>query len=458
MKIRNSLFFAILLVLLCSARVEAQTVTALPPAETAVVGRFARGPIDLPRRVTASEFDALFGSTTPASYPAELQVRQFFANGGAALHVVRISPEGALAQALLGRADELTGLHALTVASDVRLLVAPELSMVGAGEFPALLGSFRAFLEPRRIFLLLDPPPGLASVSAAVAWVQASVPVNASSCAIYFPYLQVATSSGTVQAPASGSMAAVFGRNATWVSPAGTSFPISAAGVSQGLTTAEIDALATNHINPVRLLSGQVVPWSARTLDREDAEKRFIVVPRTVLWVAASVERSLAFAAIADNAEPLWAQIRSGVAGFLHGLYQQGAFAGSTPTASYFVRCDPSTTTPADQQAHRVNVLYGMALLRASEFYINVVTGVTFDPQRVVEVPVLRLRAEGGELFLPFPTLAGFGYQLASRPALGSGTWNAVGVPVNGDGSWQRPVLPQSGGSGFFRVEISSRR
>ena len=54
----------------------------------------------------------------------------------------------------------------------------------------------------------------------------------------------------------------------------------------------------------------------------------------------------------------------------MQGLFQQGAFQGSTPKDAYFVRCDSTTTTQADINLGVVNILVGFAPLKPAEFVI----------------------------------------------------------------------------------------
>lgn len=448
---------------LCLAALPPEANGQLPTSGAALLGRFARGPLDLPVLVGAAEFDFLFSSVTPAEWPAEVQARQFFANGGAALHVVRVSDTEPLADALPGHAADLSGLHALEPISDLRLLVAPELSLVPAGSFAAAFASFRAFLEPRRIFFVLDPPPGLAGAAAVVNWVNASLPADVSFCALYFPYLDVLLEGAPLTVTASGTMAAIYAKSDAasriWRSPAGTSLPLQAQALHPALNTADLDLLNTNHISSIRQVVGAgIVPWGARTLDRSSTGNLFIYVVRTRSWVAASIERSLAFAAIADNAPPLWSQITMLVQDFLHSLYQQGAFVGSTPAQAYFVRCDATTTSATDIAAHRVNVIYGMALLRASEFDITSLSAATYDSLRPAPAPTLHPRSLAGDLLLAFPTVAGFDYALESKGDLQSNIWEGVGAPMGGDGSWRTPAIPMIGGRAFYRLRITAAR
>ena len=70
------------------------------------------------------------------------------------------------------------------------------------------------------------------------------------------------------------------------------------------------------------------------------------------------------------NDEPLWAQIRLNVGSFMHTLFRQGAFQGSTPREAYLVKCDSETTTQADIDRGIVNILVGFAPLKPAEFVI----------------------------------------------------------------------------------------
>ncbi len=89
---------------------------------------------------------------------------------------------------------------------------------------------------------------------------------------------------------------------------------------------------------------------------------------RTALFIEQSVRRGTAWFAFEPNGEALWAQTRLNVGAFMHGLFVQGAFQGSTPREAYFVKCDKETTTPADADKGIVNISIGFAPLRPAEF------------------------------------------------------------------------------------------
>lgn len=70
------------------------------------------------------------------------------------------------------------------------------------------------------------------------------------------------------------------------------------------------------------------------------------------------------------NGEPLWAQIRINIVAFMHSLFCQGAFQGTSPKEAYFVRCDNETTTHDDINRGVVNIIIGFAPLKPAEFII----------------------------------------------------------------------------------------
>ena len=450
-------------VVLAVASAAGQAVVGLPTAETALLGRFAQGPIDLPVRVGATEFGAMFSSASPSSWPAEVQAREFFANGGRELIIVRVADIGSLAAALTGNALTLTGLHALEPLSNLRLLISPEISLLTAAEFTDTFAAFRAYLEPRRIFFILDPPPGLATTAAMVAWADASLPTDAGFCAVYFPYLQVLIDGTGLTVPPCGAMAAIYAQSdavgGIWHSPSGTGLPIQAQGISIAINTTDSNLLVSHNVNPIRQFPGTgILPWAARTLDRSTADTKYIPVVRTLQWIAASIERSLAFAAAADDAEPLWAQIRSGAGNFLNGLWIQGAFVGSTPNAAYFVHCDATTTGAADIAAHRVNLVYGVAMLRPSEFDLTSISASTFDVSRSVPVPAVRVQSLPGALVLSYPTESGFNYVLEFSGNLQANPFADAAPSVTGDGAWRSLSLPRGAGQDFYRLRIAPVR
>lgn len=115
------------------------------------------------------------------------------------------------------------------------------------------------------------------------------------------------------------------------------------------------------------------VCWGARTLDGADqrsSEWKYIPVRRIALFLEESLYRGTKWVVFEPNDEPLWAQIRLNVGTFMHNLFRQGAFQGTSPKDAYFVKCDSETTTQADIDLGIVNILVGFAPLKPAEFVV----------------------------------------------------------------------------------------
>lgn len=101
-----------------------------------------------------------------------------------------------------------------------------------------------------------------------------------------------------------------------------------------------------------------------------DHEWKYVPVRRMVLLIEQSLNRGLQWAVFEPNDDRLWDQIRRNVGSFLHALFRQGAFKGSTPSEAYVVECGAGTTSTADVDRGLVNIIVGFAPLRPAEFVI----------------------------------------------------------------------------------------
>ncbi len=435
------------------------SVVGLSTSQTAIVGRFAKGLVNVSVIVTSAEFLTEFGSGGSAgelaTYPAEVQARLYFANGGSELQVVRLPPKMPLPEALLGEADKLTGLYALEPSSDLRILLAPEISTLGAVNFATVFPIYLQFATERGVFFIVDPPPTATTVDAAIDWASASIPVDAAACATYFPSLLV-TLPGLdvphITAPASGSMAGIFVTNdanvGIWNHPAGTSLPTNALGV-----TLTLDA-ADGAINWIRDIEGfGVVPWGSRTLDRSNLANREIGAVRFLGWTMASIQRSLAFAAYEENDVALWLDIRSSVSAFFNDLWQSGALEGETAEESYTVTCDATTTSPADVAAHRVNLDYELQLDGPVS---RSLTAMTLDPDPPVPRPQVYLIGFPSVPRLTFDTVPGFEYTVETDEGMSTEEWEPLAPVFSGYDGWRHATIPASATAEFYRVQVAT--
>jgi len=144
--------------------------------------------------------------------------------------------------------------------------------------------------------------------------------------------------------------------------------------LSYKLTDGENGQLNPIGVNCLRTFPviGNVV-WGARTLEGADllaSEWKYVPVRRLALFIEESLYRGTQWVVFEPNDEPLWAQIRLNVGAFMHNLFRQGAFQGTSPREAYFVKCDGETTTQNDIDLGIVNILVGFAPLKPAEFVI----------------------------------------------------------------------------------------
>jgi phage tail sheath protein FI len=197
--------------------------------------------------------------------------------------------------------------------------------------------------------------------------------------ALYFPWIKTLDPTGRsrepVALPPSGFVAGLYARidanRGVWKAPAGTE-----AGIRDAVgLVADISDVDHGNLNPIgvdviRRFSGTgIVAFGARTVTA-DPEWTYVPVRRTAIMLRVSIYYGIQWAVFEPNDEPLWSQLRLTIGSFMTTLFRQGAFAGSTPSQAFFVKCDAETTTQADIDLGIVNVLVGFAPLKPAEFIV----------------------------------------------------------------------------------------
>lgn len=249
-----------------------------------------------------------------------------------------------------------------------------------------LVSAAAVYCEKRRAMLLLDSPKDWTTKDAAKTKFSDAnndfVGTRSRNAALFFPRLRQPNPLRDDQMEnfsACGAIAGVFartdGQRGVWKAPAGLDATL--VGVPQlsvALTDAENGELNPLGINCLRAFrAGGRVVWGARTLRGADQladEYKYIPVRRTALYIEESLYRGLTWVVFEPNDEPLWAQIRLNAGAFMHNLFRQGAFQGTSPREAYFVKCDKETTTQNDIDLGIVNVIVGFAPLKPAEFVI----------------------------------------------------------------------------------------
>jgi phage tail sheath protein FI len=133
-----------------------------------------------------------------------------------------------------------------------------------------------------------------------------------------------------------------------------------------------VDVNAGKSINAIRTFSGRgTILWGARTLAGNDNEWRYVSVRRFFNMVEESVKKSTNWAVFEPNAAPLWIKVKGMIDNYLIQKWREGALAGATPDAAFFVSVGlGKTMTAQDILEGRLIVEIGMAAVRPAEFII----------------------------------------------------------------------------------------
>jgi phage tail sheath protein FI len=242
-----------------------------------------------------------------------------------------------------------------------------------------------AFCERKRAFLIMDPPrQDTADQTPTIEDEMrgSNIPKSANS-ALYFPYLKSndPLTASLMELPPSGFVAGIFARTdvnrGVWKAPAGLETIIhnTTGVVERGrMTDARQGTLNPIGVNCIRDFPGiGSVVFGARTsvADNPSFEQwKYVPVRRMALFLEQSLYNSLGWAVFEPNDEPLWIALRTSVENFMLGLFNQGAFQGSTPKQAFQVKCDGTTTTQQDIDSGKVNIIVAFAPLKPAEFVI----------------------------------------------------------------------------------------
>jgi hypothetical protein len=275
-----------------------------------------------------------------------------------------------------------TGLYALEDVDLFNILCVPAAATLDPNNLAQVVTEYEAYCLERRAFMIVDIPDSVGTPPAMQAWMTNNAGLRSDNAAVYFPRTLVpdALNDGRLRnlAP-SGTLAGVYARTdaarGVWKAPAGTETSLrNVRELAYVLTDPQNGTLNPLGVDCLRSFPvyGNV-SWGARTLDGSDqqaSEWKYIPVRRFALFLEESLYRGTKWVVFEPNDEPLWAQIRLNVGAFMHNLFRQGAFQGTTPREAYLVKCDKETTNQTDIDNGVVNILVGFAPLKPAEFVI----------------------------------------------------------------------------------------
>ena len=304
------------------------------------------------------------------------------------------------AAALIGNQVAKSGMFALEDVDLFNILCIPRTGVVSTTETVplteadafAVMTAAETYCEDRRAFYVIDAPQDYDSPSAIKNWVDGSTgSPRHRNAALYYPRTSIPDPNNEYRPRSigpSGTIAGLYARTdsarGVWKAPAGTEASLrNVMELDYALTDGENGSLNPLAINCLRTFPVfGTVCWGARTLEGADAqasEWKYVPVRRLALFLEESLFRGTQWVVFEPNDEPLWAQIRLNVGAFMHNLFRQGAFQGSTPREAYFVKCDSETTTQTNINNGIVNIIVGFAPLKPAEFVIISIQQIAGD-------------------------------------------------------------------------------
>ena len=287
------------------------------------------------------------------------------------------------ATALRGIRDpDKSGIYALEDVDLFNILCIPRAADLAPNPMRAVYSEALDYCEERRAFMIVDLPESDNTLEEARTWLQDNATLRHKNAAAYFPSpripdplnnyrLRPVGASGTI----AGLYASTDAARGVWKAPAGIEAVLrNVPDLDYKLTNPENGQLNPLGLNCLRNFDifGNVC-WGSRTLvgaDQMASEWKYIPVRRLALFLEESLFRGSKWVVFEPNDEPLWAQIRLNVGAFMHRLFRQGAFQGTTPKEAYLVKCDGETTTETDRNLGIVNIVVGFAPLKPAEFVI----------------------------------------------------------------------------------------
>jgi phage tail sheath protein FI len=287
------------------------------------------------------------------------------------------------ATAMKGNPTNKTGMYALDKIAPYifNILCLPAAAKLGTSDMSAVYTAAETYCLTKRAFFIMDIPSSVDTHSLMASWMTANDTLRDRNAAVYFPRLTIPDMLNEYRprnVGPSGTLAGVYARTdatrGVWKAPAGTDAKLKNASLVVKLTDPENGGLNPLGINVLRNfpIHGNI-SWGGRTLEGADqaaSEWKYIPVRRTALYIEESLYQGLKWAVFEPNDEPLWAQLRLNVGAFMHNMFRQGAFQGTTPKDAYFVKCDKESTTQNDIDQGVVNILVGFAPLKPAEFVV----------------------------------------------------------------------------------------
>lgn len=210
--------------------------------------------------------------------------------------------------------------------------------------------------------------------------------------AAYFPWLRVVDplrklNGLTRDIPPSGHVAGQYARTdlAIGVHKAPANAPLAwVQDTTISVNNAQHGVLNPLGINAIRTMTGRGIRiFGARTVS-SDPDWRYINIRRLMIMIEKAIYLASQWAVFEANDDITQAKLRLSLTSFLISLWQQGALAGATTDAAFFVRCDRKINPPAQTDEGQLLALVGVAPVEPFEFVV-VRVGQTTNELEIAE-------------------------------------------------------------------------
>lgn len=351
-------------------------------------------------------------------YPS---VSNFFSNGGGNCYIISLGQYEDFSKELASTiTDEMDFIKkAIEMAESATLILPTDLIRFGDSEYYAWATEFTNFSgQEKKYFTILDvvqkDPNNSVYNSTDIDQYRSHVaPEFPSYAGTYFPYLKSLTSysyrsdlsnvylnedpltdsenatiedvksylsTNYINMPASPFMAGIYSRldnaSGVWTPPANVA-PTGVTGPSVSLTNKEqedlnVDATAGKSINAIRSFTGKgTLVWGARTNDGNGLDWRYVNVRRLFISMETDISKALEAYVFKPNVHNTWVEVKTMIESYLLGLYNDGAFAGTTPGTSYQVQIGlGETMTEEDILNGYMRVSIQVAPVKPAEFIV----------------------------------------------------------------------------------------
>jgi hypothetical protein len=255
----------------------------------------------------------------------------------------------------------------------------PNVNALASGSVSAF-DAATSWAEDNNGFVVLGTDPDL-TVANAVSF--AGSLTDSSNAAVYYPHVYIADPLGRGAGalrkiePAGAVVGLYLATDASrgvFKAPAGIGSAIQGIiSVERSFSSTELDTMnsSTSPVNPIRQIPGAGLSvMGARTLKQDGTANKYVNMRRSLIYIRKNLKNLTEFALFENNEEKLWAQIRTVLNNFLGEYKNQGGLRGTTPTQSYFVKCDAENNSAQQIANGEVHIQVGVALQYPAEFIV----------------------------------------------------------------------------------------